>query len=39
LNRLGGYPLAISIVASMLVDMSITDVFRKLIESPGSGNT
>jgi hypothetical protein len=33
LERLGGHPLGISIVASMLVNMSLTEVFRKLMEA------
>jgi hypothetical protein len=30
---LGGHPLAISIVASMLVNMSLTEIFRKIMEA------
>lgn len=39
LDRLGGHPLAISIVASMLVNMSLTEVFRKLMEASGSSKS
>jgi len=38
LERLGGHPLAISIVASMLVNMSLKEIFQKLHES-GDGTS
>ena len=38
-ERLGGHPLAISIVASMLVNMSLTEVFRKLMDASGASKS
>lgn len=35
IERLGGHPLAISIVASMLVNMSLMEIFKQLVNSSG----